>query len=227
MPRATANSALPATTPVDTLMKLPDDGNKATDYDTAVYYVGLDGKRHPYVNGTIYQSWYTDFSKVKVIDSTTMSKVTLGRPILPRPGSYWVKIQSDPKTYYVSPDGYTLRWIQDEATAVLLGGSDWNKKIIDIEPTFFTKFNSDGAVITTTTLASSWPEGSLVKSTTDTTTWYITKTGRRAVTSAEVLKANYFQDKFVETTDAAGWKAMPVEANVTSMEDSLFSLQNL
>ena len=51
---------------------------------------------------------------VKTIDAETLASIPLGSPVLPRPGSFMVKIVSDPKTYYVSP-GYRLHWIEDEA----------------------------------------------------------------------------------------------------------------
>ena len=138
-------------------------------------------------------------------------------------GTHWVKIQSDPKTYLVEPSGYTLRWIKDEATALLLGGSDWNKNIIDIEPTYFTKFTV-GADLSSADLSASWPAGSLVKGA-DGKVWYITSTGRREVTSAGQT-ANKIQARFIETSTAAGWQAKAVESQVVGMEDALFSLQS-
>ncbi len=223
--RTEANAQLPASFPVDTLIKLPDDGDPTTYTDTTVYYVGLDAKRHPFPGSQVYFSWYPDFSKVKAIDIGTIAKIPLGGPVLARPGMHWVKIQSDPKTYYVEPGGYTLRWIVDEATALTLGGSDWNKNIIDIEPTYFTKF-AMGSSITNDSLKTSWPKGSLVKSASDATIWYSTGTARRKFASAAALTANNFQNKFVETNDAAGWKALPEGDAISGFEDGLFSLQH-
>lgn len=213
--RSQANAALPASAQVDALVKL------ATSQ--AVYYIGLDGKRHPFPTSQVYFSWYPDFSKVKTINAFDMASIAMGKPILARPGSHWVKIQSDPKTYFVSPDGYTLRWIKDEATALLLGGSDWNKNIIDVEPTYFTKYKM-GADIDSVTLAAGWPAGSLVKGT-DGKTWYITGTQRREVL-ASGLSGNWFQNKFVESLDG-GWKSLPVGNAISEMEEELSSLQNL
>ncbi len=213
--RAAANAALPANAKVDALVKLAND--------QAVYYIGLDGKRHPFPTSQAYFSWYPDFSKVKTISATEMASISLGKPILARPGSHWVKIQSDPKTYFVSPDGYTLRWIKDEATALTLGGSDWNKNIIDVEPTYFTKYKM-GADIDSVTLAAGWPAGSLVKGN-DGKTWYITGTSRREVLSSG-MTGNWFQSKFVENSNG-GWQALPIGDAISGMEEELSSLQNL
>lgn len=216
--RTEANAKLPAAAQADALVKLPTS--------SAVYYVGLDAKRHPFPNSQMYASWYPDFSKVQTIDAATMASITLGKPILGRPGMYWVKIQSDPKTYYVEPNGYVLRWIKDEATAKLLGGANWNKGIIDVEPTYFTKYKM-GADITEASLAISWPNGALLKKPGDTTTWYSTGTSRRAFSTDAALKANEFQSKYVLSSSAAGWQALPVGAPITGLEDALFSLENL
>jgi len=217
LPRATANAALPTAYPVDTLMKSTDPAV------STVYYVGLDAKRHPFPSEAIFKTWFPDFSGVKSISPALLASVALGKPMLSRPGTHWVKIQSDPKTYLVEPSGYTLRWIKDEATALLLGGSDWNKNIIDIEPTYFTKFTV-GADLSSADLSASWPAGSLVKGA-DGKVWYITSTGRREVTSAGQT-ANKIQARFIETSTAAGWQAKAVESQVVGMEDALFSLQS-
>jgi len=56
-----------------------------------------------------------------------------------------VKIQSDPKVYALG-DGSTyspdLQWIASEDVAIELFGDDWADYVIDIEPTFFTKFGT-------------------------------------------------------------------------------------
>jgi hypothetical protein len=218
--RTEANVKLPSAFPVDTLAKLPNDGNPNTYTDTTVYYIGLDAKRHPFPSLAVYNTWYSDFSGVKTIDAATIATIPLGNPVLVRPGTHWVKIQSDPKTYYVEP-GYTLRWIKDEATALALGGSDWNKNIVDIEPTYFTKFKV-GADIDSASLSSSWPSAALLKTSTDGTVWYSTGTGRRAL-DAGALAANKWQTRFIETNDNGGWKSLPAQSNVSGFEDGLFS----
>ena len=216
--RTEANAKLPAAFAVDSLVKLPNDNNPNTYTDTTVYYIGLDAKRHPFPSLAVYNSWYADFSGVKTIDMVTIASIPLGNPVLVRPGTHWVKIQSDPKTYFVEP-GYTLRWIKDEGTAVALGGSDWNKNIVDIEPTYFTKFKV-GADISSA--SSGWPAASLVKKSTEGTVWYVTSNGRRAL-DAGAMAVNKWQLRFVETNDNGGWMSLPTQSNVSGFEDVLFS----
>jgi hypothetical protein len=223
LPRAEANAHLPEAFPVDTLVKLADDHNVDTASDSTVYFIGLDAKRHPFISTLGYLSWYRDFSPVHIIDSATLASIPLGAPILVRPGTYWVKITSDPKTYYVEP-GYRLRWIKDEATARALGGERWNTGIIDIDPAYFTLFHS-GPDIDTTYLASSWPSGSLVSSPANLAIrYYITGGHKRAFNPDSAFGTNGFQDRFVQAVDAPGWQGLPAGTDIAGTEDAIFSL---
>lgn len=218
--RAEANNLLPFDYPVDSLVKLADDGDPNTTVDAAVYYIGLDAKRHPFPSAAIYFSWYEDFSSVRTIDVATLADIDLGTPVLVRPGTYWVKIQSDNKTYFVSP-GHTLRWIEDEATARLLGGANWNQNIIDIEPTFFARFVV-GEKISASDLVGSWPAGSLVRQPGTSDIWYVGEDNRRWISSDAALRANHFQSRFVEEIDG-GWMNVAEGLDIVGTEDHLFS----
>ncbi len=223
--RTEANAKLPPNFPVDSLVKLADDKNPKTDVDSAVYYIGLDAKRHSFINNHIFSSWYSNFDDIKIIDATTLASITLGTPILSRPGTWWVKIASDPKTYYVEPGSYKLRWIKDEATALALGGSDWNKNILDVGVSYFANYSS-GDPIDMTYLAKLWPAGALLKLASDTTIWYATGTERRRFASKSAFSANGFQDRFIELNNKPGWQYLPTGADITGFEDALFSLQH-
>lgn len=121
------------------LIKITDDGNPATTHDTAVYYYASDGKRYVFPNEKVYFSWYDDFSDVAEISSGLMASIPLGKNVTYRPGTWMVKIQSDPKTYAVAQGG-VLRWIKTEQLAVELYGADWNKKIHDIDVAFWPNY---------------------------------------------------------------------------------------
>jgi hypothetical protein len=221
--RSQANSQLPAGISVDDLVKLPNDGDPTTYSDTSVYYIGLDGKRHPFWNDDIFLTWYDDFSEVEEIDGQTMADIPLGKPILVRPGTHWVKIQSVPKTYYVAPDGYTLRWIKDEQTAELLGGNDWNQNIIDVPSTLFTMFNFGQDLDVNTLQNGDWPAGSLLEDGNG-DTWYISENGeKRKIESSQAMNANRFQSRFVEEPSNSAWTNLPTGNPIQNFEDKLFS----
>ena len=212
--RTDANLHLPPSYPVDSLVRLADN--------PAVYYLGLDAKRHSFWNTATYMSWYANFDGVQVIDAATLASVPLGAPILPRPGSFWVKIQSDPKTYYVEP-GNRLRWIKDEAAALQLGGPNWNQNIVDIDPTLFMNYVVDNP-IDGASLTTDWPAGALVSDAAG-ITWYVTPSMARPFANDAAFQANHFQRKFVSSADG-GWKLLSHGAVISGLEDQLFSLQH-
>ncbi len=108
----------------------------------AVYYCGPDGKRHPFPNQKIHDSWYAgDFAGVYEVADSTLARIALGQNVTYRPGVRMVKVTTDPKVYAVDADG-TLRWIKTEAAAARLYGADWNKKIDDLPDAFFFDYHT-------------------------------------------------------------------------------------
>ena len=130
---------------VHDLVKLPDDGNLNTQEDSAVYYVGADGRRHAFSNSKVYLSWYCDFSKVAIISASDLAQIPLGKNITYRPGLRLVKFPSI-KTVYLVQSGAILRPITDEATAIALFGKDWAKQVSDISEAFYGDYTIDSAV---------------------------------------------------------------------------------
>ena len=105
----------------------------------AVYYVGIDGKRHAFPNEKAYFTWYTGFDGVLSLDSSTLSSMPLGTNVTYRPGVRMVKFTTLGRVYAVSRYG-TLRWVASESAATSLYGSAWNTKIDDISDTFFSDY---------------------------------------------------------------------------------------
>jgi hypothetical protein len=56
-----------------------------------------------------------------------------------------VKITTDPRTYAVASNG-TLRWIETEAVAKELYGSDWNTKVDDVADAFFINYTIGASI---------------------------------------------------------------------------------
>lgn len=122
------------------LVKLPNDGNPATQEDSAVYYYGSDCKRHAFPNDKVYFTWYGDFNAVSITSAQTLASMSLGKNVTYRPGVKMVKFQTVDKVYAVSKGGL-LRWVKSEGVAVSLYGSAWNKKIDDISDAFYTNYS--------------------------------------------------------------------------------------
>lgn len=127
---------------MNALVKLPDDGNPTTQEDSAVYYIGRDGRRHAFPNSRVYASWYQDFSQVRVVTLDTLSRIPLGANITYRPGVTMVKFTTDNKVYLHVGNRH-LRWVASEAAARDLFGPDWNRHIDDISDVFYTDYLID------------------------------------------------------------------------------------
>jgi len=122
------------------LVKLPNDGDPNTQFDSAVYYLGADGRRHAFPNDKAYFTWYADFSDVKTIQATELANIPLGENITYKPGVKMVKFTTDNRVYAVAKGG-VLRWITTETIAILLYGSTWNTMIDDINDAFYPNYS--------------------------------------------------------------------------------------
>ncbi|MBI4138646.1 hypothetical protein HY479_00655 [Candidatus Uhrbacteria bacterium] len=111
----------------------------------AVYYYGADGKRYVFPNEKTYFSWYADFSSVKTITDAELAALSIGGNVTYKPGVKMVKITTDPKVYAVDKGG-TLRWVESEAVATALYGSDWNKMIDDVPDAFFVNYTVGSSI---------------------------------------------------------------------------------
>ncbi|MBU1629685.1 hypothetical protein KKD88_01255 [Patescibacteria group bacterium] len=121
------------------LVKFPDDGDPATQEDTAVYYLGADGRRHAFPNGKVYMTWFSDYSNIKVIAFEDLAAIPLGRNVTYKSGRKMVKFTSDNKVYAVEKGG-VLRWIETEQLATELYSANWNQQIDDIDIAFFPNY---------------------------------------------------------------------------------------
>ncbi|HTK05129.1 MAG TPA: hypothetical protein VL500_06085 [Candidatus Eisenbacteria bacterium] len=196
------------------LVKLQDDGNLETTADSAVYYVGSEGKRYAFPNSQTYFTWYADFNTVKIATPTELAALQLGGNVVYRAGTRMVKITSDPHVYAVEPGG-ALRWVQTEAVASGLYGADWNKRIDDVPDAFFVNYASGEPLAATV-----YPNGTVVKRSTDNVYFLIENRNKRKIVSAEVRAALRIQDAFVITT-AADLSDYPDGADIVTAEAAL------
>ena len=106
---------------------------------STVYYCGRDAKRHAFPNERIFYSWFDNFVGVKTVTAGQLASLPLGQNVTYKPGERMIKIQTDPKVYAVSRGG-VLRWVQTEAVAVKLYGTNWNRMIDDVSDAFFFNY---------------------------------------------------------------------------------------
>lgn len=157
-----------------------------------VFYYSADGKRYTFPTDKVFFSWYKDWTVVKKIPDAQMGNITIGGTVAYKAGTQLVKIQTDPKVYVVEPGG-TIRWVETEAIAKSLFGTDWAKKVHDVDPTIFPYVYKVGSSVNT----ASYPVGALVKVGSD--YFYVNAANSKQKVSADVLAANGFQTKFAVT----------------------------
>ncbi|MDD5341587.1 MAG: hypothetical protein PHC97_04100, partial [Patescibacteria group bacterium] len=156
----------------------------------SVYFISSDNRRHAFPNEMVFFSWFKDFSNVKTISSSTLALIPLGSDVTIRPGTWLLKVQSDPKVYAVEAYG-VLRWVKTETVAQNLYGADWNKKILDINPSFMFDYQFGSDIET-----SIHPTGSVIQYA-DSSVKYYVENGQKRLISPAVFSADLFQDKFV------------------------------
>ncbi|MFA6429131.1 MAG: hypothetical protein WCV84_01380 [Patescibacteria group bacterium] len=118
----------------------PVSGDLIKASGPTVYYYGADGNRYTFPTEKTYKSWYADFSTVKTITDAELATYALRGNVTYKPGVRLLKITTDPKVYAVAQNG-TLRWVQTEALALALYGTDWAKFVDDLPDPFFVNYN--------------------------------------------------------------------------------------
>lgn len=114
---------------------------------SAVYYMGADGFRYVFPNDKTYFTWYSNFNTVEWITDAELADIQIGGNVTYKPGSKMIKINTDPKVYFVT-NGGVIRPVADEATATLMYGSSWNTKIDDVADGFFGNYTVSSDEIT-------------------------------------------------------------------------------
>jgi hypothetical protein len=185
---------------------------KMNGLSTVYYYTG--GKRYVFPNQSTYMSWYPNFSGVKVISQSELEGYPLGANVTVRPGTYLVKITTNPNVYAVEPGG-KLRSIVSEANASSLWGANWAKKVIDVADSFFTNYT-----ITTPLTAGMYPAGSLVKTASSADVYYFDGTNYRKFASESAFYGNNFNFGFVQTAPT-GMTFTPAGLDITGPETTL------
>lgn len=137
---------VPSLTPTPTptiqgsLIKLECPVGALSDHPCkAVYYSGLDGKRHAFPNEKVFFTWYSNFESVQIVTQAKMSSLVLGKNVTYRPGSRMLKFPTVPMVYAVSKGGI-LRWVKTETDAISLYGTQWSTKVDDLSEAFFLDY---------------------------------------------------------------------------------------
>lgn len=122
--------------------------------DSAIYLIKDDGRKHLFVNGPTFWSYYRgSWSKLKLddwpvyiteISQAAFDSLVTGKNIIVKSGSRLVKFQNSPKIYTVF--GTAKLKELSEQTALALYDTKWREKVITIQNGFesdYIKSNSD------------------------------------------------------------------------------------
>lgn len=191
---------------------------KGTTLST-LYYLASDGARYAFPNEKTYMTWFSDFSGVQTLSDSALAAIPLAGNVVYRPGSRWIKIQSDPKTYAVSPQGQ-IRWIESEAVALGLAGANWNTFIDDVADVFFVDY-SVGASLAS---ASNGYNGMVLSS--GGNNYLIWNAQKRMVTSAG-FSGNRMQSRFVLSGSGVNLAGITAGADVAGAEAALRDVAQL
>lgn len=124
--------------------------------DSSTVYLLTENGRKVVLNETTFNTYNNINQVLRFISPAEMATHKFAGLVLPQPERVLVKIQSDPKVYWLepNPENYyapRLRAIPDEETAQAQFGDKWADYIIDIDPTMFGSF-SQGEPISSTTI---------------------------------------------------------------------------
>ena len=137
-------AVLPAVAETATLK----DGDLIKSTTAADVYWYSGGKRSPFPNVAVFNSWNLSFKNVVKMSQADLNKISLsGNNVTFRPCTRLVKIQTDPKTYVVGPGG-KLQWLATSEVAKAMFGDMWNKQIDDVVDVLFGNYDPTGADVT-------------------------------------------------------------------------------
>ncbi len=124
--------------------------------NTAVYYYGIDGKRHPFAHHNVFFTWFDNFEDVKTVSDDLLASIPMGTAMTTRPGTKLIKLRTDPKVYAVGT-GSTLHWLADAKIAEDLYGKNWEDRIVDISDLMYGTYTRLDDITTW-----KYPNGSVV-----------------------------------------------------------------
>ncbi|MEK7618626.1 MAG: hypothetical protein AAB416_00105 [Patescibacteria group bacterium] len=194
-------AVLPAVAETATLK----DGDLIKSTTAADVYWYSGGKRSPFPNVAVFNSWNLSFKNVVKMSQADLNKISLsGNNVTFRPCTRLVKIQTDPKTYVVGPGG-KLQWLATSEVAKAMFGDMWNKQIDDVVDVLFGNYDPTGADVTA---AKALP-GCFLKEAASGDVYYVNADNTKSKVDATGLSANRVNTKHVWTAAKALVDAVP------------------
>jgi hypothetical protein len=118
---------------------------RASSYPT-VYLVEPGLISRPFINAQTFHTHQPTFDNVRVVTDATLTFLSLGSPMFPKPGVVLVKVQVSPRVSSVADEG-VIHHLPSEDMAALLYGSNWADYVIDIPSALMNEL-TEGAPMT-------------------------------------------------------------------------------
>jgi len=168
---------------------MPDNVVKSAT-SKSVFVITSQGKRNVFPNEATFYSYFPDFSYIMTVSDTVLSQLPIGKNVTIRPGTYLIKLPTNPDVYAVEPGG-VIRLIENENMAASLYGLNWASRVVDISDAYWPDYTV-GDPMTIDTHAT----GSLIRYSGSADIYYI-DAGLKKYVSADSFAQNKFQDKFI------------------------------
>jgi len=133
------------------------EGTLLKGSSSAIYYLGFDGKIHPFFDSITYHSWNKDFSNILRVSNAKLRQYEVGVPVCIRQGTWLVQFKGSDRIYAVEP-GCVLKKIRSATEAFILYGKDWKKRVAKLDnllESYYTKTD----IVTGTNLIDSDKDG--------------------------------------------------------------------
>lgn len=135
---------------IETTTVPPAGSYVRTAENNAVYFIRQDGKRLPIPNAETFFTWESTFDSVQIVSSAALMRIPVGPPLLPKPGTMLIKIQSVAKVYVLdgTAEHPVLRWLVNEQVAADIYGAQWASNILELPPTHWPYFSIGSPIAT-------------------------------------------------------------------------------
>lgn len=183
--------------------------------ESAVYYIGEDGKKYIFPDSKTYFTWYDDFEKVIKVGVNELDKYEDGGIMPYRSGTKLITHENTANVYAVEPNG-VLKRIASAENAEELYGADWPSLVQDVIPGYFSSSYTVGG-----DLYDKLPTGTLVKEYGRETIYYIYDGLKRKFSSDQSFLDNGFSlDDIKIVQDLSNYD---FGRNIEEQEDILLS----
>lgn len=108
------------------------EGTILRSQKSSLYYMGADGKLHPFLNTIIFHSWFDTLNNIEVVSEAKLREFQVDQPVCIRPGTWLVKFNGIPRIYAVEP-GCHIRPLRSETEAAVLYGPGWLQRVVELD----------------------------------------------------------------------------------------------